>query len=124
MSDAPLFVELEVKADALIEDAQAMYDKLPVFARLWRANGVDQILAATPDNEVPLGQGRYTTARLRKLQRVFYALGEFMESPITLSSDPEGTAPGPIPLVVISERDTTPPRPPQVGHIAPGPSPK
>lgn len=118
--DKALFVEIEERADALIEDAQRMYDQLPVFSRLWDANGVDGILAATDDNDIPLGQGRYTTARLRRLQRVFRALHEFMASPIVLSTDQAETPPGPVPLVVISERNTTPPAPPQVGHVPPG----
>jgi hypothetical protein len=100
----PLFEELERNYKTIKPAVQAIYDMLGTVERLWQTNGVDQILAATPDDAIPLGQGTLTAAEWREVQRLFYALREWIGTPVTLSSDPEGTKPGPVPLVVISRR--------------------
>jgi hypothetical protein len=87
---------------------QGIYDLLGTVERIWKTNGVDQILDATPDDAIPLGQGTLTAAEWREVQRLFYALREWIQSPASLSTDPEGTTPGPIPLVVISRRSMAP----------------
>ncbi len=104
----PLFEELERVYKTIKPAVQAIYDSLGTVERIWKTNGVDQILAATPDNAIPLGQGTLTVAEWREVQRLFYALREWITTPATLSTDPEGTTPGPIPLVVISRRAMTP----------------
>ncbi len=104
----PLFEELERNYKTVKPAVQAIYDMLGTVERIWLTNGVDQILAATPDNAVPLGQGTLTVAEWREVQRLFYALREWITTPVTLSTDPEGTTPGPVPLVVISRRAMTP----------------
>ncbi len=104
----PLFEELERNYKTVKPAVQAIYDMLGTVERIWKTNGVDQILAATPDNAIPLGQGTLTVAEWREVQRLFYALREWITTPVTLSTDPEGTTPGPIPLVVISRRAMTP----------------
>ena len=104
----PLFEELERTYRTIKPAVQAIYDGLGGVERIWLANGVDKILAATPDNAVPLGQGTLTVAEWLEVQRLFYALREWISTPVTLSTDPEGTKPGPIPLVVISRRAMTP----------------
>lgn len=105
----PLFEELERHYKTVKPAVQGIYDMLGTVERIWKTNGVDQILAATPDDAVPLGQGTLTAAEWREIQRLFYALREWIQTPATLSTDPEGTTPGPIPLVVISRRAMTPP---------------
>lgn len=104
----PLFEELERNYRTVKPAVQAIYDMLGTVERIWLTNGVDQILAATPANAVPLGQGTLTVAEWREVQRLFYALREWITTPATLSTDPEGTPPGPVPLVVISRRAMTP----------------
>lgn len=104
----PLFEELERNYKTVKPAVQAIYDMLGTVERIWKTNGVDQILAATPENAIPLGQGALTVAEWREVQRLFYALREWIQTPATLSTDPEGTTPGPIPLVVISRRAMTP----------------
>lgn len=104
----PLFEELERVYKTIKPAVQAIYDSLGTVERIWQTNGVNQILAATPDNAIPLGQGTLTVAEWREVQRLFYALREWITTPATLSTDPEGTTPGPIPLVVISRRAMTP----------------
>lgn len=104
----PLFEELERNYKTVKPAVQAIYDMLGTVERIWKTNGVDQILAATPDNAIPLGQGTLTVAEWREIQRLFYALREWITTPAKLSNDPEGTPPGPVPLVVISRRSMTP----------------
>jgi len=104
----PLFEELERNYKTVKPAVQAIYDMLGTVERIWLTNGVDKILEATPDNAIPLGQGTLTVAEWREVQRLFYALREWITTPVTLSTDPEGTKPGPIPLVVISRRAMTP----------------
>lgn len=104
----PLFEELEKNYKTVKPAVQAIYDMLGTVERIWLTNGVDKILAATPDDAVPLGQGTLTAAEWREVQRLFYALREWISAPVTLSTDPEGTPPGPVPLVVISRRAMTP----------------
>jgi len=104
----PLFEELERNYKTVKPAVQAIYDMLGTVERIWLTNGVDKILAATPDNAIPLGQGTLTVAEWREVQRLFYALREWITTPVTLSTDPDGTKPGPVPLVVISRRAMTP----------------
>ena len=104
----PLFEELERVYKTITPAVQAIYDSLGTVERIWLTNGVDKILAATPDNAVPLGQGTLTVTEWREVQRLFYALREWITTPAKLSTDPEGTTPGPIPLVVISRRALVP----------------
>jgi hypothetical protein len=104
----PLFEELERNYKTVKPAVQAIYDMLGTVERIWLTNGVDKILASTPDNAIPLGQGTLTVTEWREVQRLFYALREWITTPVTLSTDPEGTKPGPIPLVVISRRAMTP----------------
>lgn len=104
----PLFEELERNYKTIKPAVQGIYDMLGTVERIWQTNGVDKILAATPDNAIPLGQGTLTVTEWREVQRLFYALREWIMTPVTLSTDPEGTKPGPIPLVVISRRTMTP----------------
>jgi len=104
----PLFEELEKTYKTIKPAVQAVYDSLGTVERIWLTNGVDKILAATPDNAIPLGQGTLTVTEWREVQRLFYALREWITTPVILSTDPEGTKPGPIPLVVISRRAMTP----------------
>jgi hypothetical protein len=115
----PLFEELERVYKTIKPAVQAIYDSLGTVERIWLTNGVDAILAATPDNAVPLGQGTLTVAEWREVQRLFYALREWITTPATLSTDPEGTKPGPVPLVVISRRAMTPTG---AGQIIPPPA--
>lgn len=105
----PLFEELERNYKTVKPAVQAIYDMLGTVERIWLTNGVDKILAATPDNAIPLGQGTLTVAEWREVQRLFYALREWIQTPVNLSTDPEGTKPGPVPLVVISRRAMTTP---------------
>ncbi|GEM_PF-3892662 len=115
----PLFEELERNYRTVKPAVQAIYDMLGTVERIWQTNGVNQILAATPDDAIPLGQGTLTAAEWREIQRLFYALREWIQTPATLSTDPEGTTPGPIPLVVISRRTMTPAG---AGQIIPPPA--
>lgn len=104
----PLFEELERTYRTIKPAVQAIYDGLGGVERIWRANGVDQILAATKPDAIPLGQGTLTAAEWREVQRLFYALREWITTPAKLSTDSDGTPPGPIPLVVISRRALAP----------------
>jgi len=115
----PLFEELERVYKTIKPAVQAIYDSLGTVERIWLTNGVDQILTATPNNAIPLGQGTLTVAEWREVQRLFYALREWITTPVTLSTDPEGTTPGPVPLVVISRRAMTPQG---AGQIIPPPA--
>ena len=100
----PLFIELENNVREILPAVQKMYDSLATVQRLWLANGVDQILALTGGESVPLDQGVITADEWQALQRLFRGLQEWAEMPIHLSDDPKETTPGPIPLVVISQR--------------------
>lgn len=99
----PLFVELEGYVREIFPSVQAIYDRLATIQRVWYSNGVDQILAATEDGEIPLGQGTLTAGQLKDLQRIFKSLKIWIETPIVLPDD-NGELAGPIPLVVISQR--------------------
>jgi hypothetical protein len=114
----PLFEELERNYKTIKPAVQAIYDMLGTVERLWKTNGVDQILAAVPGDTIPFGQGTLTADEWREVQRLFYALREWISTPVTLSTDAEGTPPGPIPLVVISRRPLAAP-----GPFAPVPAP-
>jgi len=103
----PLFVELENHVREILPAVQKMYDSLTTVQRVWQANGVDQILAATEKGGVPLEQGALTAAEWAALQRLFRGLQEWAETPILLSDDPKETTPGPVPIVVISQRPKT-----------------
>ncbi len=117
----PLFVELEGHLKTIKPAVQTIYDLLGTVERLWRANGADMILAATKPDAVPLGQGSTTAGEWLEYQRLFRALREWIESPVVLAADPEGTKPGPIPLVVISRRPLVLPASPVVNTTpAPG----
>ncbi len=100
----PLFVELEGYVREIFPSVQAIYDRLATVQRVWYSNGVDAILDATKDGEIPLAQGTLTAGQLKDLQRVFRSLKVWIEEPIVLPEDPDGTPEGPIPLVVISQR--------------------
>jgi hypothetical protein len=115
----PLFEELEQHYRTVKPAVQGIYDMLATVERLWKANGVDQILAATPGDQVPLGQGTLTANEWREVQRLFYALREWITTPVTLATDAEGTPPGPIPLVVISRRRLQPTVPPVMTTVPP-----
>ena len=105
-NNLPLFVELEGHVRSIVPNVQQIYDTLATVERLWQANGADQILAATDAGAVPLGQGTVTAAQWRAYQRLFKALNEWIMTPVLLSTDPQGTTPGPVPIVVISQRRT------------------
>lgn len=98
----PLFVELGQHVTTIFPSVQNIYDSLATIQRIWLSNGVDQILEATKPDETPLGQGTLTAQQLKDLQRVFKSLKVWIESPVVLEGDTE--KPGPIPLVVISQR--------------------
>jgi len=98
----PLFVELENYVREILPAVQKMYDSLATVQRIWEANGVDQILALTDGESVPLDQGAITADEWKALQRLFAALQLWAVTPIVLPNDPE--KPGPIPIVVISQR--------------------
>lgn len=101
----PLFVELERYARSIVPAVQEIYDNLGPVQRIWLANGVDDILAATEAGTVPLSQGSITVERWKALQRLFYGLQFWMQTPVVLPTDEaEGVKPGPIPLAAISER--------------------
>jgi hypothetical protein len=118
-NELPLFEDLERHYRTIKPAVQGIYDMLATVQRLWLFGGVDQILAATPADQMPLGQGALTVTEWLEVQRLFKALSEWIVTPVTLSTDPEGATPGPIPLAVISRR---PSAPVQVqGHIAPPP---
>ena len=98
----PLFVELENYVREILPAVQKMYDSLATVQRIWEANGVDQILAKMEGGNVPLDQGIITADEWKALQRLFAALQLWAVTPIVLPNDPE--KPGPIPIVVISQR--------------------
>ncbi len=98
----PLFVELENYVREILPAVQKMYDSLATVQRLWEANGVDYILAAIDGGSVPLDQGALTADEWKSLQRLFAALQLWSITPIVLPGDAE--KPGPVPLVVISQR--------------------
>jgi len=98
----PLFVELENYVREILPAVQKMYDSLATVQRIWEANGVDQILALTDGESVPLDQGVITADEWKALQRLFAALQLWAVTPIVLPND--GEKPGPIPIVVISQR--------------------
>ncbi len=100
----PLFVELENHVREVLPAVQKMYDSLATVQRIWEANGVDQILALTDRESTPLDQGVITADEWKALQRLFAALQLWAVTPIVLPTDPEKTPPGPIPIVVISQR--------------------
>lgn len=100
----PIFEELEQYVAAILPVVEAAYDQLATVGRLWATNGVDQILAATPADQTPLGQGTITAGEWLLLQRVFKAIPAMLETPIVLATDPEGATPGPVPIAVISRR--------------------
>jgi hypothetical protein len=102
----PLFVELEGRVRSIVPSVQTIYDTLATVERIWQANGADLILGDTDANAVPLGQGTVTAAQWRDYQRLFRALNEWIMTPVVLSTDPQGTTPGPVPIVVISRRKT------------------
>jgi hypothetical protein len=102
--ELPLFEDLERHYRTIKPAVQGIYDMLATVRRLWLFGGADQILAATPADQVPLGQGNITAAEWLEIQRLFHALGEWIVTPVSLATDPEGTPPGPIPLAVISRR--------------------
>ena len=77
----PLFEELERNYKTVKPAVQAIYDMLGTVERIWLTNGVDKILSATPDNTIPLGQGTLTVAEWREVQRLFYALREWITPP-------------------------------------------
>ena len=105
-NNLPLFVELEGHVRSIVPSVQTIYDTLATVERIWQANGADLILGATDANAVPLGQGTVTASQWREYQRLFKALNEWIMTPVTLSTDPQGTTPGPVPIVVISRRKT------------------
>ncbi len=105
-NNLPLFVELEGHVRSIVPAVQTIYDTLATVERIWQANGADLILAETDANAVPLGQGTVTAAQWLDFQRLFRALNEWIMTPVTLSTDPQGTTPGPVPIVVISRRKT------------------
>jgi hypothetical protein len=105
-NNLPLFVELEQHVRSIVPAVQTIYDTLATVERIWQANGADQILAATESDAVPLAQGTVTAAQWHDYQRLFKALNEWIMTPVTLSTDPQGTTPGPVPIVVISRRKT------------------
>ena len=105
-NNLPLFVELEQHVRSIVPSVQTIYDTLATVERIWQANGADLILAATDANAAPLGQGTVTAAQWREFQRIFKALNEWIMTPVVLSTDPEGTTPGPVPIVTISRRKT------------------
>ncbi len=100
----PLFVELEGYVREIFPAVQAIYDRLATVQRVWFSNGVDMILEATPDGDIPLAQGTLTAGQLKALQRIFKSLKIWIEAPIVLPDDDTNDTPGPIPLVVISQR--------------------
>lgn len=100
----PVFVDLEQLIRQILPAVEAAYDVLATVSRLWAANGIDQVLASTPVDQPPLGQGTIAAGEWLALQRVFRALPAMLETPILLPDDPEGTTPGPIPIAVISQR--------------------
>lgn len=103
----PLFVELENHVREILPAVQKMYDSLATVQRVWEANGVDQILALTAEDAAPLEQGALTAEEWTGLQRLFAALQQWAVTPIVLADDPVGTLPGPVPIVVISQRPKT-----------------
>lgn len=103
----PLFVELEFHVREILPAVQKMYDSLATVQRVWEANGVDQILALTADDAAPLEQGTLTAEEWTGLQRLFAALQLWAVTPILLPTDPEKTTPGPVPIIVISQRPKT-----------------
>jgi hypothetical protein len=105
-NNLPLFVELEGHVRSIVPSVQTIYDTLATVERIWQANGADLILDATDANAVPLGQGTVTASQWHDYQRLFKALNEWIMTPVTLSTDPQGTTPGPVPIVVISRRKT------------------
>ena len=105
-NNLPLFVELEGHVRSIVPNVQQIYDTLATVERIWQANGTDQIIAATDANAVPLGQGTVTANQWREYQRLFRALNSWIMTPVALDTDPQGTAPGPVPIVVISRRKT------------------
>ena len=105
--ELPLFVELERYVRSIVPNVQSIYDALGPIQRIWDSNGVTEILAETKPEDVPLGQGAIPAAQWVALQRLFYALQLWIQTPVTLPNDPEGTKPGPIPLAVISQRPKT-----------------
>lgn len=100
----PLFLDLTEHVKQIVPAVQEIYDRLFTVGRLWKTNQVDQILAATPPGQIPLGQGNLTAEQWKDLQRLFLALQGWIEMPIVLPEDPEGTPPGPVPIAVISQR--------------------
>ena len=61
----PLFEELERNYKTIKPAVQGIYDMLGTVERIWLTNGVDQILADTPDDASPLGHGTLTVAEWR-----------------------------------------------------------
>ena len=100
----PVFAELEQHVRQILPAVEAAYDALATVGRLWATNGVDLILAATPADQPPLGQGTITAGEWLQLQRVFRALPAMLETPIVLPDDPEGAPAGPTAIAVISRR--------------------
>lgn len=98
----PIFLELEQYVNAILPVMEVAYDQLATVGRLWATHGVDQILAATAPDQIPLGQGTITAGEWLLLQRVFKAIPAMLETPIVLPDDPEGSTPGPVPVGVIS----------------------
>jgi hypothetical protein len=116
-NELPLFEDLERHYRTIKPAVQGIYDMLATVQRLWLFGGVDQILTATPSNQIPLGQGTLTVTEWLEVQRLFKALSEWIVTPVTLSTDPEGHTPGPIPLAVISRRPAAPVQ--AQGHVPP-----
>lgn len=103
-SDITTMQEIELNSEQVLSGLNDLIDIMLRNQRLWLANNVDALITAAADGEKPTGSNKYTKERWQELRAIFLSFNTWLNTPIMLLADEEGTPTGPIPLISLAKQ--------------------
>lgn len=102
--DMTTMQEIELNSEQVLSGLNDLIDIMLRNQRLWLANDVDVSIESTQDGAKPDGSNLYTKERWQELRATFLSFNTWLNTPIMLLADEEGTPTGPIPLISLAKR--------------------